>query len=212
MYKVLSDETPDLTYAFIDMETCNAALHEIHDLPWQASVVIVKNKQIIRDYDFFIKWTPLPVVSKGAALKTRYDENKVISKGLPPEEVYNILLPEIEAADKVCGHNILFFDIYIWQAWARKIGKPVYNFAPKAVDTAAIAKGLKLGTSPNDEADFIPWQYRSLHTRKKGLKFSLESLGKEFDIEHDYENLHDALTDLQLNVKVFNRLKYGVVL
>lgn len=212
MYKVLSDENPSLVYAFIDLETSTAAQHEAWNLPWQASVVIFQNNQIIREHDYFIKWNPLLQVSKGAAIKTRYNERDVIEKGLPPDKVYDLLLPEIEAADFVVGHNILFFDIYIWQAWARKIGKEVYNFVPKAIDTAAVAKGIKLETSPKDQSDFLAWQYRSLHTRKKGLKFSLESLGKEFGIEHNYDKLHNALVDLELNVKVFKQLKYGVML
>ena len=33
------------------------------------------------------------------------------------------------------------------------------------------------------------------------------SLGKEFRIDHDYENLHNALVDLKLNIKVWNELK-----
>jgi DNA polymerase III epsilon subunit-like protein len=212
MYKILSDETANLTYTFIDFETGNTALHEVSNLPWQAAFITIQNGIVVKECERLIKWTPLAKVSKGAAYVTKYDESKVIQNGLPPDVVYDEFLEEIQAADRIVGHNIILFDIYVWEAWARAIGKTPYNFIPKAIDTAGIAKGLKLETKPKDDGDFLFWQYRSLHTRKKGLKFSLESLGKEFGIKHNYEKLHDALVDLQLNVKVFDQLKYGVII
>ena len=33
---------------------------------------------------------------------------------------------------------------------------------------------------------------------------------REFDIEHDYGKLHNALVDLELNLKVWNKLKWNV--
>ena len=42
------------------------------------------------------------------------------------------------------------------------------------------------------------------------LKNNLSSLGKEYEIDHDYEKLHDALVDLQLNIKVWNKIKWQV--
>jgi hypothetical protein len=35
-------------------------------------------------------------------------------------------------------------------------------------------------------------------------------LGKEFSIEHEYDRLHDAIIDLKLNLKVWNKLKYMI--
>jgi len=35
-------------------------------------------------------------------------------------------------------------------------------------------------------------------------------LGKENGIEHDYESLHDAINDLDLNLKVWNKLKWQI--
>ena len=48
------------------------------------------------------------------------------------------------------------------------------------------------------------------HTRVKGVRTNLSSLGKEYEIDHDYEKLHDALVDLQLNIKVWNKIKWQV--
>ena len=48
------------------------------------------------------------------------------------------------------------------------------------------------------------------HTRVKGVRTNLSSLGKEYEINHDYDKLHDALVDLELNIKVWNKLKWQV--
>jgi hypothetical protein len=49
-----------------------------------------------------------------------------------------------------------------------------------------------------------------MNTRKKNVKSSLTFLGKENGIEHDYESLHDAINDLDLNLKVWNKLKWQI--
>ena len=46
--------------------------------------------------------------------------------------------------------------------------------------------------------------------RVKGVRTNLTALGKEYNISHDYEKLHDALVDLELNLKVWNKLKWEI--
>jgi len=58
----------------------------------------------------------------------------------------------------------------------------------------------------------LEYQYKIMHTRRKGVRTSLAYLGKEFKIEHDHSKLHDALVDLELNLKVWNQLKYQIEL
>ena len=58
--------------------------------------------------------------------------------------------------------------------------------------------------------DLLEYQYKILNTRKKNVKSSLTFLGKENGIEHDYESLHDAINDLDLNLKVWNKLKWQI--
>jgi len=56
----------------------------------------------------------------------------------------------------------------------------------------------------------IEYQYKLLHTYKKGIKTNLTALGKDYTIDHDYENLHNAIVDLELNLKVWNKIKFQV--
>ena len=46
--------------------------------------------------------------------------------------------------------------------------------------------------------------------RKHAIKTSLKQMGLDFSIEHDYNNLHNALVDLELNLKVWNKIKWAV--
>ena len=66
---------------------------------------------------------------------------------------------------------------------------------------------LKYGFKFNARESFISYQYKVLHTYKKGFKTNLRALGEEFEIDFDPDKLHEALYDLELNLKVWNRLK-----
>ena len=56
----------------------------------------------------------------------------------------------------------------------------------------------------------MEYQYRMSCQIRKTIKTNLSASGKEFGIEHDYDSLHDAIVDLKLNLKVWNKLKWQV--
>ena len=74
----------------------------------------------------------------------------------------------------------------------------------------AVARGIKYNSIYDPKDDLLEYQYKILNTRKKNVKSSLTFLGKENGIEHDYESLHDAINDLDLNLKVWNKLKWQI--
>ena len=78
------------------------------------------------------------------------------------------------------------------------------------VDTNCIARGIKSGMDYAPEDDFLEYQYRMVNKRIKGVRTSLIALGKEYDLEHDYDKLHNALVDLELNLKLWNKLKWQI--
>jgi hypothetical protein len=215
MYKVIDEKKGFQRISFLDLETENTALQRFQNVPWQASIITQVGNKIVKELDFYIKWDEKTLgrkfcISRGAAAVTRYNPETIEKYGRPPEEVYDALLPELEAADYICGHNLLMFDACVWQEFAEAIKRPIYNIVPKIIDTAAVYKGMKLEQSPKNQSDFTAWQYRVMHTRKKGLRFSLELIGKEYKVEHDYTTLHNSLSDLHLNAKVFQHLKYAI--
>ena len=93
------------------------------------------------------------------------------------------------------------------------MGKDYRHLVSKVIDTNCLAKGVKMDVPfrSNGNPDGLTLhQYKMVHKRKKGVRTNLTALGKEFDIDHDYENLHDAVVDLELNIKVWDKLKYMV--
>jgi hypothetical protein len=89
-------------------------------------------------------------------------------------------------------------------------GREWKHLVSKVIDTNCLAKGVKYEIPYSQDMSLIEYQYRVLNERRKGVKTNLTSLGKEYSIEHDYETLHDALNDLHLNIKVWNRLKFQI--
>jgi hypothetical protein len=117
----------------------------------------------------------------------------------------------LEQADYIIMHNGLKFDLYLLKDYAKMMGKPWKWMMPKILDTKSIAQGIKMGIpyKPKD-GEFLEYQYRMANIIAHGIKTRLAILGKEYNIPHDYENLHDAIVDLELNLKVWNKLKFQI--
>lgn len=197
-------------YCFLDFETANLALHECHNLPWQASMIISRGGEIEKEFDFYIKWPQGLKMSAESARITHFNPKKIEELGQAPEFVLSELDRELNSADIIAGHNLLGFDIYMVQLMYRILGQKPINPTNKILDTFPIAKAIKLEIPYNKEESFAAWQYRLYHHRARGLKCSLIALGKEYDINHDYSTLHDSLSDLHLNLKIWNKLKHQI--
>ena len=105
------------------------------------------------------------------------------------------------------ANDLLGFDMYLISEYYKKMGKSAMHLVDKAIDTYCLAKAYKLGLEKPSGASLIEYQYTLLNIWRKGLGGSLQAMGKNFEIEHDYSKLHDALVDLELNLKVWNKLK-----
>jgi hypothetical protein len=84
----------------------------------------------------------------------------------------------------------------------------IKHLVNKFIDTNCLAKGIKYGIPKMAKESLIEYQYKLLHTYRKGIKTNLTALGKDYTIDHDYENLHNAIVDLDLNLKVWNKIKF----
>tara|TARA_Y100000004_G_scaffold193448_1_gene256005 strand:+ start:344 stop:982 length:639 start_codon:yes stop_codon:yes gene_type:complete len=199
-------------YVFIDCETFNLCLNSCHNLPWQVSMIKAKGDKKLDDKDFYIKWDTHLKISADAARITRFSQNTLDKKGLTPKEVIPTIIHWLDNADYIVGHNILGFDIYLIRDLYHHVGKDYTHLISKIIDTNAVARGIKYEMPYSEEDDLTEYQYRVISTRKRGVKTNLQHLGKEFEIEHDYEKLHNALVDLELNLKVWNKLKWQIEL
>ena len=182
----------DQLYCFLDSETCNVNLAWLENKPWQWAWIIATKDRIISRRNIYVNW-PVLNVSKKAAEITRFDHEKVKRLGISPEEaceevdgvIYN---PEY----KLVGHNILGFDMYIHNIHRLNVGKPTdYSYLPRVLDTNYLAKGYKMGMQPRQGENLLVYQMRLVNIYAKGIKTSLETLCREFEIPHS-PNAHDA--------------------
>ena len=56
----------------------------------------------------------------------------------------------------------------------------------------------------------LEYQYQMINMKAKGIKTNLTVIGKEMEIEFDPETLHDALNDIKLLFKVWQKVKFMV--
>jgi len=196
------------TFVFIDCETFNLCLNFCQNLPWQVSMIKAIAGKKVDEQDLFIKWDTNLKISKEAKKITRYDQKKVDRLSKSFEDVFPIISDWLDSCDYIVGHNVLGFDIYLIKEMYLLKGRRIDHLVEKVIDTNCIAKGVKYPIPKMSNESLIDYQYKLLHTRKKGIKTNQLALGKDYKIEHDYDRLHDAIVDLELNLKIWNKLKF----
>ena len=200
----------DKIYTFIDCETENLCLHDFHNLPWQIGMFKVKGEKILAEKDLWVSWDRDINLSEGAARITKFDKNKYDSLKKPHDKMFKEMAEWLDDCDYVVGHNVLGFDIYLINNFYKKMGLDYKHIAPKVIDTNCLAKGVKFGLRFASDESLLAYQYKLLHRRQKGVRTNLKALGKEYEIDFDETRLHEALYDLELNIKVWNKLKWMI--
>ena len=198
------------TFVFIDLETFNLCLNFCHNLPWQIGMIKAKGDFKTDSKNFYIKWNTDLKISDDAARITRYDHKKVQRECLDIKEAFPTIKDWLDHADYIVGHNILGFDIFLIKELYESMGCHWDHLMNKIIDTNCMARGAKYGTPYKPNTDLLEYQYKIYHTKRKDVKSSLTFLGKENSIDHDYDKLHDAINDLDLNLKVWNKLKWQI--
>ena len=175
-------------------------------------MIKVRGKKIISEKDFYLKWDTDLKISDEAAKITRNNQTTINEKGLHPKEVFPTIQDWLDNADYIIGHNVLGFDIYLIKGYYEYMSQDYNHLTEKIIDTNCLARADKFNMpySENAYESLLEYQYRLLGKRKKGVRTNLTALGKEYSIDHDYNNLHNALVDLKLNIKVWEKLKWKV--
>jgi len=193
---------------FMDLETFNVNLNFYNNRPWQVGMIRVVENKIQDRFDEMVKWDCGLKISDEAARITRFDQKKFNKLAKPESEIFPTVYEWLDDCDYIVGHDILGFDMYLIREWCKIYDKPYDHLFEKSVDTLAIGRGIRSEYYfKKEEEDFFDYQYRLLSYRSKGIRTSLSELGKYYNINHNYETLHDAINDLELNLKVWNKLK-----
>jgi DNA polymerase III epsilon subunit-like protein len=199
-----------------DCET--TGLNLLYALPWQVGYVTFDLKNNLTKENRYIWWPDLKV-SADAARITRFDYGYYKDKAEDPvkvlEELEDVLYSE---SYKVVSQNWLGYDSMIINSWRRALKlKPRYDYLYqpfKVYDTLAISRAIKKGIKPDTSSSnaFLSWQYKMQSIHQKGLKCSLGAIGKELGVVFDENSLHDALSDVLLNVEVFRKQVWNMEL
>lgn len=202
----------NVRYAVCDFETFNLNLSFQMNRPWQFGCVEVIGEQIIETHDIHINWPDAPhlKIGKEAALVTKYNHPYHMSVAIDAKLAFDKILPILQNADKIIFHNGLNFDLYLLRDWWKMEGAPWKWILDKFIDTNAIARGIKLNIPYDPKDNFLEYQYRMARMVVKGCKTNLTALGKEYGFEFDPEKLHEAIEDVKLNLKVWNKLKHQI--
>lgn len=199
------------TFLFVDCETFNLCLNYCHNLPWQIAMLKCQGDRIIDSKNAYIKWDTHLKISKDAARITRFDPKNIERNGVRPESFFPTLRDWLEKSDYIVGHNILGFDLYMLNEYYKFMKLKPINFIEKAIDTNLLFKGIKTSTLYDAKRETLPeYMYKLYHKRVKNVKTNLTAAGKDLNIDHDYDSLHNALSDLELNFKVWNKIKFMI--
>jgi len=199
----------DKKFVFIDCETLNLCLHGFRNEPWQIAMIERVGNKIVKKHDLYLDWDSGLKISDGAARVTRFSQYAFDQKKKPACDEMKIVLEALQGADYIAGHNLLGFDVYLLRIAFQRCGLPWKFMMPKIVDTLAFMKGVRMESKISKDEDLLSYQFKQINTVKR-LKCSLGALGKEFEIDHDYAGLHNALNDLELNIKVWDKIKYRI--
>lgn len=199
----------DQLFVCPDVET--TGLNLIHTLPFQIGYATFTLEKNLTKESRYIWWPELRM-SADAARITRFDYNFYKERAEDPkkvlEEFEDILYSE---SYKCVSQNWLGYDSMIINSWRRALGlKPRYDYLYqpfKVYDTLCLSRAIKKGLKPDTSSSnaFLAWQYKMQSIHQKGLKCSLGAMGKELGVEFNEGGLHEALTDVLLNVEVFRK-------
>jgi hypothetical protein len=197
-------------FLFVDFETENLCLNKCYNKPWQMAILAADGSEVAYTKDVWIKWPDLNFSKDALAMAYSFNKKKMEDEGVSGKEALKTIKEELNKADYLVGHNILGFDIYILKILFDKEGEKMPEL-PTIIDTLPIARGvLNNITFSGDREDLAFYQYKLLNKRIRGSKTKLSDLAKHYDISYDESRLHDGIYDLELNLKVWNKLKFEI--
>lgn len=206
----------DREQEYITLDTETESLNTAYAKPFQVSFSVWSLNGQKEFHDYFVWWEDLKM-SRGAATITRFNFDEYKSKARDPKEILEIVESYIHNPKyKIAAHNYLGYDQMIIGAWRRALGLKTdysYIYQPfKVYDTVALSKAYKKGIKPDISSsnNFLAHQFRLADYVEKGLRTSLSTMTKEFNIPTDVSRLHTADYDIELNAKIFEKLMWQI--
>lgn len=210
MVNNLLRDNKEQKYILFDTESENLRLLG-KNRAWQISYLIAEGDKIKEFKDHYLWWDDLEV-SDGAAKVTGFDYNKYKEKAKPPGPILEELNSYLYNPEYiVMGHNLMGFDVYVLQNSMKSLDKNFKNdwsYLDRLIDTMSVAKMVKLGVTECKRENWRREMFRFGDYFEKNMKVSITAMAKEFEIDFDPEKLHNSLYDIEINWKIWQKLKY----
>lgn len=198
---------------YLSFDTETEGLNLINDRPFQLAWQLSTVKGEIQTGNRLIRWPDLKM-SADAAKITRFDRGLYDQSSIDPKEAWNEFKKILyDPSVVLICQNFFNFDVYMLRRLQIEAGeKPDFSYMRRIVDTKCVATAIKKGLpfNPQVDKDFLAWQYRVGSIVEKGLKTSLITLLKEYEIPVDESRLHEALYDVQMMFEVFKKMIWKV--
>jgi len=197
-------------YLVLDTET--EGLNLLKSKPFQVSWVIAQGGRILEKNDRYLFWPDLNM-SEGAANINHFDDRHYKKNAEDPKAVWDDFSKELYNPEYIIlGQNLLGFDVYMINIWRKLLGLGSdHSYIDRIIDTLSLARAIEKNDAP-DMDNFIYWQYKWVNFFQRGLKTSQLALLKKYNIDHDKSRLHNALYDIEMNFKIFQKQIFDIEL
>ena len=200
----------NVKYCFFDYET--EGLNLGTKKPVQAAYYLYDGNGHKEEKTFFINWELVDIPIKidfGASKATGIYREQVIEEGIHPEDALELNNLYFNQGDYVAGHNILGYDFHIYSLFCKLLKRKPLELTHKCLDTLALAKGLNYEIHYKSGMNLFNYMLSlTNYWEKTKKKMNLSALAKDLDITFDKERMHNALYDIKINAKVWEKLKY----
>lgn len=180
--------------------------------PWQLAYVETSQGKIIEEQDLYIDIHDLNINPQAAAV-TGFSWDVYNKRKRPADEVVKIIEEKMIYSDNILvAHNGLGFDVYVMANLFTYVGKKLVfkDFIYRVIDTLCIARGKFHGIEvPDDPRERLEMMYKMLSRIDRSFKGKLSDIAKDYGIDFDPTKLHDAIYDVRLLDKVYQRISYG---
>ena len=176
---------------------------------WQIFWMLSKGDETLEKHNYYIKWLDLNV-SNGAAKVTDFNPKLIDKEGKDPNEILSLFDKYLYNPEYfIVGANIIGYDCMIHNNWRLKCNKNTnYSWLNRLYDTNCLSKAYKLNWKKKKDEDFLTFQFRLNNFRQKGLKSSVSTMAKEFNIPFNPLTLHQAQNDVPITYEIFKQLMW----
>lgn len=211
----------DQKYLLWDKETASLNLLNSANplnLPWQLGWQVYEGNKLIESHEDWIWWDDLiEKMGKGAAELTGFDEETYKRKAKDPLPIFENFTKYLYDPSVInVGANIINFDNYIFDIFARRVGKAAENswdWVKRSYDIQVVEKGifLKQEFPPIGTDEWLFNCYKLSGFHQKGLKVSLAHLCKVYGVEYNEMRHHrEALFDVEMTYSILQKQLFKV--